>query len=125
MEIMVYNIDRNVVYFTSNYGRAHGIWKDEEEPVFGVYSVEVDVVDKIYYNDIKVTSNQEAMISNVGDKIIISAFMNDYFDGCATLQLGNNIIEIITEKNEQFKTLCGKNITFCVTAIEIYDEHIL
>lgn len=125
MEIMVYNIDRNVVYFTSNYGRAHGIWKDEEKPVFGVYSVEVDVVDKIYYNDIKVTSNQEAMISNVGDKIIISAFMNDYFDGCATLQLGNNIIEIITEKNEQFKTLCGKNITFCVTAIEIYDEHIL
>lgn len=125
MEIMVYQIDKNFVYFKSDYGLACGIWKDEEEPILGMYSVEIDVVDKIYYNDIKLTSSQEPVLSNIGDKIIISAFMIDYFDGCVTLQFGENIIEVITEKNEQFKTLCGKNVTFCVTEIEIYDEHIL
>lgn len=125
MEIKIYQIDKNFVYFKSDYGLARGIWKDEEDPIFGVYSVEIDVVDKIYYNDIKVTSNREVLLSNIGDRIIISALMIDYFDGCATLQFGENIIEVITEKNDQFKALCGKSITFCVTAIEIYDEHIL
>lgn len=124
MKINVFKIDGNHVHFVSKYGVASGLWKDVLYPQKKTYFVEIDTVPVIKYDDIKVSANYELHLTQEKDKIFVSALLYTYEDGCATLQFDEDIIEVVTEPNNKFRLLCGKYISFYVSLIELYDEHL-
>lgn len=126
MVIEIKLISVNQVSFISKYGCAIGTWKDEIAPEEKVYNVEIDIVQLIKYNDIRVGDSNEPRIESVLGGILISGLLIEYdVDGCATLRLGDTLIEVETEFDANFSYICGQYISFMVSKIDIYDEHIL
>lgn len=124
MRIDIYKTENEYVYFTSKYGSACGIWKEKAMPCPGAYDVEIDSEYKVKFHDVCVTSDITPGLNCIDSQIEITSYLYQYDDGCITLKIGDDIAEFITEKNDNFKKICGCNITVTVPQISLYDSHI-
>lgn len=125
VEIKVKQIKKSLVSFSSKYGNAVGIWKDDDAPTLKKYDVELTINDVIECALIQEINAIESKLELCGEKIHIVALLSDYDGGgCATLRMGESIVEVETQYDEKFYSLCGNYISFDVNEIEIYDTHI-
>ena len=125
MKIKIKSIYDRKVEFETEYGSAIGIWKDETPPEMKEYIVELDIRKLIKYSDINVSNIDEPRIELVSKGILITALLLEYdFDGCATLKLGDSLLEVETIYSPNFISMCGHYVLFLVSDIDIYDEHI-
>ena len=126
MKIEITLISDKQISFISKYGHAVGIWRDEILPEKKMYSVEIDVTELIKYDDITIGDGNEPRIELTSEGILISGLLIEYdANGCATLKIGDSLVEIETDFNINFSFICGQYISFIVSRIDIYDEHIL
>lgn len=125
MKIKIISIREQEVEFISKYGVATGIWKDRIKPEQKEYYVEIDVKDRISFDKIEINHQEELIIKSVTGGILISGLLKEYdTDGCATLKFEDTLVEVETNFDKGFMSICGSYISFVVSDIQVYDEHI-
>ena len=124
MKIYVEKILNEVVYFSTDYGKAKGIWKGNR-PIEKEYYVEMDVDMLCDYDCLILCDIKEYHIEMVDENIQLTLLLLEYDeDGCATFQFGDSIIEIETIFDERFYALKNSYLTICVEKLNIYDENL-
>ena len=125
MKIYVEKILNEVVYFSTDYGKAKGIWKGNNRPIEKEYYVEMDVDMLCDYDCLILCDIKEYHIEMVDENIQLTLLLLEYDeDGCATFQFGDSIIEIETIFDERFYALKNSYLTICVEKLNIYDENL-
>lgn len=125
MKIYVEKVFDKVVYFSTDYGRAKGIWKSNNIPINKVYYVEMDIEMLCDYDSFVLCDTKEYYIEIVDENIQLTLLLIEYDeDGCATFQFGDTIIEIETNFDERFYALKNSYVTIRVEKLNIYDENI-
>ena len=125
MKIFVDRVLNEIIYFSTDYGKAKGIWKGNNRPIEKEYYVELDI-DRLYnYNDLIVSKIKEYQMKIEGEKNQLTLLLLEYDkEGCATFQFGDLIIEIETNYDERFYALKNSYITIFVEKLNIYDENL-
>lgn len=125
MKIYVEKVLNEIVYFSTDYGKAKGIWKGNNRPIEKEYYVEVDVDMLCDYDDLILCDTKEYQIKMVDEDIQLTLLLLEYDeDGCATFQFGDSIIEIETNFDERFYALKNSYLTIYVEKLNIYDENL-
>lgn len=125
MKIYVEKVLDEVVYFSTDYGRAKGIWKGNNISTNKVYYIEMDIDMLCDYDSFVLCDSKEYYIEMVDENIQLTLLLLEYDeDGCATFQFGNEIIEIETNFDERFYALKNSYVTISVEKLNIYDENI-
>lgn len=125
MKIYVEKVLNEIVYFSTDYGKAKGIWKGNNRPIEKEYYVEVDVDMLCDYDDLILCDTKEYQIKMVDEDIQLTLLLLEYDeDGCATFQFGDSIIEIETNFDERFYALKNSYLTISVQKLNIYDENL-
>lgn len=125
MKIYVEKVLDEVVYFSTDYGRAKGIWKGNNISTNKVYYIEMDIDMLCDYDSFVLCDSKEYYIEMVDENIQLTLLLLEYDeDGCATFQFGNEIIEIETNFDERFYSLKNSYVTISVEKLNIYDENI-
>ena len=125
MKIYVEKVLDEVVYFSTDYGRAKGIWKGNNISTNKVYYIEMDIDMLFDYDSFVLCDSKEYYIEMVDENIQLTLLLLEYDeDGCATFQFGNEIIEIETNFDERFYALKNSYVTISVEKLNIYDENI-
>lgn len=125
MKIYVEKVLDEVVYFSTDYGRAKGIWKGNNISTNKVYYIEMDIDMLCDYDSFVLCDSKEYYIEMVDENIQLTLLLLEYDeDGCATFQFGNEIIEIETNFDERFYSLKNSYVTISVDKLNIYDENI-
>lgn len=125
MKIYVEKVLDEVVYFSTDYGNAKGIWKGNNRPIDKVYCVEMDIDMLCDYESFVLCDTKEYHIEMVNGNIQITLLLLEYEeDGCATFQFGDTIIEIETNFDERFYALKNCYLTINVEKMNIYDENL-
>lgn len=125
MKIYVEKVLNEIVYFSTDYGKAKGIWKGNNRPIEKEYYVEVDVDMLCDYDDLILCDTKEYQIKMVDEDIQLTLLLLEYDeDGCATFQFGDSIIEIETNFDERFYALKNLYLTIYVEKLNIYDENL-
>ena len=102
-----------------------GEWKGEKRPEKEEYFIELDIPDLHAYDDFIKSQEKEYKIKLYGNKIKLNMLFLEYNrNGCATLRIGNSIIEIETGYDERFWLLVGEYVSLLVENIVLYDENI-
>ena len=115
MKIYVEKVLDEVVYFSTDYGNAKGIWKGNNRPIDKVYYVEMDIDMLCDYESFVLCDTKEYHIEMVDGNIQITLLLLEYEeDGCATFQFGDTIIEIETNFDERFYALKNCYLTINV-----------
>lgn len=100
MKIIVEKIEaNNIVYFTSEFGKAKAKWNDGK-PKCKTYDVEIDIENCLKWDiDIKKTLKPVDLIfiDKKGKIIITGIFESIDEDGYTILRIGNSIITFLTE----------------------------
>ena len=124
MKIYVDKVLNENIYFSTDYGKAKGIWKGVNRPIEKEYYVELDI-DMLYnYDDLIVSKIKEYRMEMLDEKIQLTLLFLEYDeDGCATFRFGDSIIEIETNFDERFCALKNSYITIFVQELNIYDEN--
>ncbi len=125
MKIYVEKVLNEIVYFSTDYGTAKGIWKGINRPIEKEYYVEMDVDRVCDYDDLILCDMKEYQIKLVNENIQLTLLLLEYDeDGCATFQFGDSIIEIETNFDERFYALKNSYLTICLEKLNIYDENL-
>lgn len=125
MKIYVEKVLDEFVYFSTDYGRAKGIWKGNTISINKVYYIEMDIDMLCDYDSFVLCDSKEYYIEMVDENIQLTLLLLEYDeDGCATFQFGNEIIEIETNFDERFYALKNSYVTISVEKLNIYDENI-
>ena len=125
MKIFVDKVFNETIYFSTDYGKAKGIWKGTDSPFQKEYYVELDI-DMLYnYDDMIVSKTKEYQMRVSDEKNQLTLLFIEYDeDGCATFRLGNSLIEIETNFDERFYELKNSYIMLDVEKINVYDENL-
>lgn len=125
MKIYVDKVLNEIIYFSTDYGKAKGIWKGTNRPIEKEYYVELDI-DRLYnYDDLIVSKIKEYQMKIEDEKIQLTLLLLEYDgDGCATFRFGDSIIEIETNYDERFCNLKNSYVTILVEKLNIYDENL-
>lgn len=125
MKIYVDNVLNKIIYFSTDYGKAKGIWKGINRPIEKEYYVELDI-DRLYnYDDLIVSKIKDYQMKIEDEKIQLTLLLLEYDeDGCATFRFGDSIIEIETNYDERFCVLKNSYVTILVESLNIYDENL-
>lgn len=125
MKIYVEKVSDEVVYFSTDYGKAKGLWKGNNRPIEKAYYVEMDIEMLCDYDYFVLCDMKEYHIEMVDENIQLTLLLLEYDeDGCATFQFGDTIIEIETNFDERFYALKNSFLTICVEELNIYDENL-
>lgn len=125
MRIYVDRVLNEIIYFSTDYGKAKGAWKGASRPIEKDYYVELDI-DRLYnFDDFIVSKMKEYQMKIEDEKIQLTLLLLEYDeDGCATFQFGDSIIEIETNYDERFCALKNSYVTIFVEKLNIYDENL-
>ena len=125
MRIYVDRVLNEIIYFSTDYGKAKGVWKGDSRPIEKDYYVELDI-DRLYnFDDFIVSKMKEYQMKIEDEKIQLTLLLLEYDeDGCATFQFGDSIIEIETNYDERFCALKNSYVTIFVEKLNIYDENL-
>lgn len=125
MKIFVDKVLNETFYFSTDYGKAKGIWQGTRRPLRKEYYVELDI-DMLYdYDDMVVSKTKEYQMKLLDEKNQLTLLFLEYDeDGCATFQLGDSIIEVETNFDERFYKLKNSFIMLNVEKINVYDENL-
>lgn len=125
MKIFVDKILDENIYFSTDYGKAKGIWKGVNRPIEKEYYVELDI-DRVYdYDDLIVSEIKEYQIKISDEEIKLTLLLLEYDeDGCATFRFGDSIIEIETNFDERIFNLKNSYVMIYVEKLNIYDENL-
>lgn len=125
MKIYVDQVFNKIIYFSTAYGNARGIWRGVNRPNKREYFVELDIDIKYNYDDFMVSKVKEHQMKIVDDKTYLTLLFLEYDElGCATFRLGDSIIEIETNIDDRFLALKNLFVIVSVEKINIYDENI-
>lgn len=125
MKINISKVLNEIVYFSTDYGSAKGIWKGIDQPVEEEYFVELDIDNLYNYDDFTVSKIKEYQIKILDEKIQLTMLLIEYDEfGCATFQFGDSLIEIETNFDRRFFLLENLYVTILVEKLNIYDENI-
>ena len=101
MEVLINEIRQEglniIVFFSSNFGDAKGFWIGENPKINEFYQVEVDINDKLIWNQ-NIIKNIEHNYSVhlINNLICISGLLDSLDnDGYAVLRIGDNIVPFI------------------------------
>lgn len=125
MKIYVDKVFNENIYFSTDYGKAKGIWKGTNRPIEKEYYVELDIDMKYNYDDLIVSETKEFQIKVLNEKIQLTLLLLEYDEfGCATFRFGDSIIEVETNFDVRFLKLKNFYVTILVEKLSIYDENI-
>lgn len=125
MKIYVDKVLNESIYFSTDYGKGKGVWKGSDSPIQKEYFVELDVDTSYNYENIVVSKTKEYQMRVSDEKNLLTLLFLEYDeDGCATLRLGDSIIEIETSFDERFYSLQNAYILLCAENLNIYDENL-
>lgn len=125
MKICVDKVLNENIYFSTDYGKAKGIWKGDNRPIEKEYYVELDIDMKYNYDDLIVSNTKEFQIKILNEKIQLTLLLLEYDEfGCATFRFGDSIIEVETNFDARFLELKNFYVTIFVEKLNIYDENI-
>ena len=125
MKIYVDQVFNKIIYFSTAYGNARGIWRGVNRPNKREYFVELDIDIKYNYDDFMVSKVKEYQMKIVDDKTYLTLLFLEYDElGCATFRLGDSIIEIETNIDDGFLALKNLFVIVSVEKINIYDGNI-
>ena len=125
MKIYVEKVLDEVVYFSTDYGKAKGIWQGNNRPIDKVYYVEMDIDKLCDYDSFVLCDTKEYYIEMVDENIQFTLLLLEYDeDGCATFRFGDAIIEIETNFDERFYAMKNSYLTISVEKLNIYDENL-
>lgn len=125
MKIYVDQVFNKIIYFSTAYENARGIWRGVNRPNKREYFVELDIDIKYNYDDFMVSKVKEYQMKIVDDKTYLTLLFLEYDEfGCATFRLGDSIIEIETNIDDRFLALKNLFVIVSVEKINIYDENI-
>ena len=125
MKIYVDQVFNKIIYFSTAYGNARGIWRGVNRPNKREDFVELDIDVKYNYDDFMVSKVKEYQMKIVDDKTYLTLLFLEYDElGCATFRLGDSIIEIETNIDDRFLALKNLFVIVSVEKINIYDENI-
>ena len=125
MKIYVDQVFNKIIYFSTAYGNARGIWRGVNRPNKREYFVELDIDIKYNYDDFMVSKVKEYQIKIVDYKTYLTLLFLEYDEfGCATFRLGDSIIEIETNIDDRFLALKNLFVIVSVEKINRYDENI-
>lgn len=125
MKIYVDQVFNKIIYFSTAYGNARGIWRGVNRPNKREYFVELDIDIKYNYDDFMVSKVKEYQMKIVDYKTYLTLLFLEYDElGCATFRLGDSIIEIETNIDDRFLALKNLFVIVSVEKINIYDENI-
>lgn len=125
MKIFVDKVLDENIYFSTDYGKAKGIWKGINRPIEKEYYVELDIERLYDYDDLIVSKIKEYQMKILDENIQLTLVLLEYDeDGCATFQIGDSIIEIETNFDERFYALKNSYVTIHVEELNIYDENL-
>lgn len=125
MKIYVEKVLNEIVYFSTDYGKAKGIWQGSNKPIEKEYYVEMDVDRLCDYDDLIIGDMKKYQIKMEDENIQLTLLLLEYDkDGCATFKFGDSIIEIETNFDERFYALKNSYVTICVEKLNVYDENL-
>ena len=125
MKIYVEKVLDEVVYFSTDYGKAKRIWQGNNRPIDKVYYVEMDIDKLCDYDSFVLCDTKEYYIEMVDENIQFTLLLLEYDeDGCATFRFGDAIIEIETNFDERFYAMKNSYLTISVEKLNIYDENL-
>lgn len=125
MKICIDKVINEIIYFSTDYGKAKGIWKGTSRPIEKEYYVELDIDGLYNYDNLIVSKIKEYQIKIKDEKIQLTLLLLEYDeDGCATFQFGDSILEIETNYDERFYILKNLYVTILVEKLNIYDENL-
>lgn len=125
MKIFIDNVLDENIYFSTDYGKAKGIWKGVNRPIEKEYYVELDIERLYDYDDLIVSEIKEYQMKILDENIQLTLLLLEYDeDGCATFRFGDSIIEIETNFDERFCALKNSYVTIYVEKLNIYDENL-
>lgn len=125
MKIYVDKVINEIIYFSTDYGKAKGIWKGTSRAIEKEYYVELDI-DRLYnYDELIVSKIKEYQIKIQDEKIQLTLLLLEYNeDGCAIFRFGDSIIEIETNYDERFYLLKKMYVTILIEKLNVYDENL-
>ncbi len=125
MKIFVDKVLDENIYFSTDYGKAKGIWKSDNIPIEKEYYVELDIERRYDYDELIVSEMKEYQIKILDENIQLTLLLLEYDeDGCATFRFGDSIIEIETIFDERFYDLKNSYVTIYVEKLNIYDQNL-
>lgn len=125
MKIYVDQVFNKIIYFSTAYENARGIWRGVNRPNKREYFVELDIDIKYNYDDFMVSKVKEYQMKIVDYKTYLTLLFLEHDEfGCATFRLGDSIIEIETNIDDRFLALKNLFVIVSVEKINIYDENI-
>lgn len=125
MKIVVDRVIDENIYFSTDYGKAKGIWKGVNRPIEKEYYVEMDIERLYDYDDLIVSDIKEYQIKVLDENIQLTLLLLEYDEnGCATFRFGDSIIEVETNFDERFCALKNSYVTIYVEKLNIYDENL-
>ena len=123
MKIHVDKVDKETVYFTTEYGFGKGIWKVANPILMQDYFVEFDIEKKYCFEDMHIETNGQYQIKLCDNVISFTVLFEAYEEnGCATVRIGNSIFEVETDADERFPALLDSYVTLHAEELFIYDE---
>ncbi|MBP3800979.1 MAG: hypothetical protein J6I85_02955 [Clostridia bacterium] len=125
MIITINKIEKDIVKFSSKYGEAYGIWKDNLTPDLKRYGVELDYDKILHISQLNLTDVQSPRMKMNRDGIEIIGKVIDVQEKCMTFQIGESIIEFEIYNDKKFKKMNDKFIKISLPYINIYNENIL
>lgn len=125
MIITINKIEKDIVKFSSKYGEAYGIWKDNLPPDLKRYGVELDYDKILHISQLNLIDVQSPRMKMNRDGIEIIGKVIDVQEKCVTFQIGESIIEFEIYNDKKFKKMNDKFIKISLPYINIYNENIL
>ena len=125
MIITINKIEKDIVKFSSKYGEAYGIWKDNLTPDLKRYGVELDYDKILHISQLNLIDVQSPRMKINRDGIEIIGKVIDVQEKCMTFQIGESIIEFEIYNDKKFKKMNDKFIKISLPYINIYNENIL
>lgn len=93
MKIYVDKVLNEIIYFSTDYGKAKGIWKGTSRPIEKEYYVELDIDGLYNYDELIVSKIKKYQMNMEDEKIQLTLLLLEYDeDGCATFRFGDIFI---------------------------------
>ena len=124
MNIEIINKKNKTIFFKSKYGCAEGIWKSQEAPKTGKFSVEFSSDVIVDYSQINKNSILLYELRTDDGKTIISGCVDEIFEDLISVRVGDSYIDFESTIDFTDYYYVGDFITVRTKNLCIYDEGI-
>ena len=125
MDIEVLSIQKDRVYFSSNYGDAFGRWKDNYQPKIKSYTVELDYDGVISSSPICRSDIRCSKIDAQDNILLLTGKVDECEAGYLSIKIGDSFINFEIDESIDIKEINNSFVTISVDIIDLYDEHVI